>query len=283
MSDIDSTSSTSSELSAGFSTPPSSSLDTCDSGFNDLYSNSFTILSSSSSSKCSRTTPAQIDQSDSLPEPEQLLFDENSITATEPQLPTTSQHNTGKDVQIGAATAVDRPPSPPPPSLPPLPTTPSSASSSSLPASSSSSASSSSRKDEAQFDLTTSLDYSNQHTTNACERDTPSSVMANKAKYSRGDNDADDYNDDSNMSDISDLSDVFKLNSDIMPEMQRSIDWVILKPLSNEQIMSVLCTVECAIFSNSKIYTITPIPPTGSHANRIRRKSARLPVADICE
>lgn len=50
-------------------------------------------------------------------------------------------------------------------------------------------------------------------------------VVVNKAKYS-GDNDADDYNDDSNMSDISDLSDVFKLNSDIMPEMQRSIDWV---------------------------------------------------------
>lgn len=51
--------------------------------------------------------------------------------------------------------------------------------------------------------------------------------MVNKAKYSSsGDNDADDYNEDSNMSDISDLSDVFKLNSDIMPEMQRSIDWV---------------------------------------------------------
>lgn len=233
MSDIDSTSSTSSELSAGFSTPPSSSLDTCDSGFNDLYSNSFTILSSSSSSKCSRTTPAQIDQSDSSPEPEQLSFDENSTTATESQLTTTSSHNTGDAVQTGAATAVDRPP----PSLPPPPSTLAMASSSSASASSASSASSSSivaqynncddvstANDEAQFDLT-SLDYNNQNTTNACERDTPPSVVANKAKYS-GDNDADDYNDDSNMSDISDLSDVFKLNSDIMPEMQRSIDWV---------------------------------------------------------
>lgn len=79
MSDIELTNSASSELSAGFSTPPSSSLDTCDSGFNDLYSNSFTLISSASS-KSSCTTPAQIDNSDSSPESAQLMFDDNSAT-----------------------------------------------------------------------------------------------------------------------------------------------------------------------------------------------------------
>lgn len=181
MSDIELTNSASSELSAsGFSTPPSSSLDTCDSGFNDLYSNSFTLLSSASS-KSSRTTPAQIDNSDSSPESEQL-FDDNSITAAE------SQTSTPHEI-------VDRPPS-------------YDVCSGSL--------------NEAQLDLN-SLDYD--HTTNACTTIASATVAANKSKFS-GDNDADDYNDDSNMSDISDLSDVFKLNSDIMPEMQRSIDWV---------------------------------------------------------
>lgn len=183
MSDIEMTNSASSELSAGFSTPPSSSLDTCDSGFNDLYSNSFTLLSSASS-KSSRTTPAQIDNSDSSTESEQL-FDDNSITAAESQTSTPHEH-------------VDRPPS-------------YDVCGSSL--------------NEAQLDLN-SLDYD--HTTNACTTTTKTmatTMAANKSKFN-GDNDADDYNDDSNMSDISDLSDVFKLNSDIMPEMQRSIDWV---------------------------------------------------------
>lgn len=199
MSDIELTNSTSSELSAGFSTPPSSSLDTCDSGFNDLYSNSFTLISSASSKSSSRTTPAQIDQSDSSPESAQL-FDDNSITATESQ--NTTPRVASDDEQTGAATAVDRPPPP------------SSSSSSSY------TECSSVPINEAQLDLN-SLDY--EHTTNACVRDT--TMANNKGKYS-GDRDADDYNDDSNMSDISDLSDVFKLNSDIMPEMQRSIDWV---------------------------------------------------------
>lgn len=181
MSDAESTNSASSELSAGFSTPPSSSLDTCDSGFNDLYSNSFTLISSASD-KSSRTTPAQIDQSDSSTESAQL-FDDNSITATESQ--NIAPHIVGDDEQSGDATAiVTRPPSYDDCSVP---------------------------LNEAQLDLN-SLDYD--HTNNT--------TTANKSKFSG----ADDYNDDSNMSDISDLSDVFKLNSDIMPEMQRSIDWV---------------------------------------------------------
>lgn len=36
----------SNELITGFSTPPSSSLDTCDSGFTELYSNNFTLINS---------------------------------------------------------------------------------------------------------------------------------------------------------------------------------------------------------------------------------------------
>lgn len=188
MSDIDSTNSASSELSTGYSTPPSSSLDTCDSGFNDLYSNSFTLISSASD-KSSRTTPAQIDQSDSSPESAQL-FDDNSIAATESQNP--APHISGDDEQIGAATPIDRPPPPPFDDCDGGPL------------------------NEAQLDLNNSIDYD--HTSN-------NTTTVNKSKFS-GENDADDYNDDSNMSDISDLSDVFKLNSDIMPEMQRSIDWV---------------------------------------------------------
>lgn len=52
-----------------------------------------------------------------------------------------------------------------------------------------------------------------------------SSARRNETIEHGGDSYVDDYNDDS-VSDISDISDVFKLNSDILPEMQRSIDWV---------------------------------------------------------
>lgn len=282
MSDIDSTSSTSSELSAGFSTPPSSSLDTCDSGFNDLYSNSFTILSSAGSSKCSRTTPAQIDQSDSSPEPaEQLLFDENSITATETQTQLTTSHNkaTDDDKQTGAATAVDRPPPSSSAATTTAPDTPSPSTSSSLVQYNNSNDTSSSPNDDAQFDLT-SLDYKNQHTTNACARDTPPSV--GNAKYS-GDNDADDYNEDSNMSDLSDLSDVFKLNSDIMPEMQRSIDWVsqCIEHKTSKHLPKL--THSDFLSARSPTHTIHHPRKLGAHANRIRCKSTRLPITDICK
>lgn len=192
MSDIELTNSASSELSAGFSTPPSSSLDTCDSGFNDLYSNSFTLISSASS-KSSRTTPAQIDHSDSSPESAQL-FDDNSITAADTQQSTT--HN-----------VVDR--------------------------SESYSMCGSSSLNEAQLDLNSlDYDHtSNACTTTTASSTTTPITTANKNKFST-DNDADDYNDDSNMSDISDLSDVFKLNSE-MPDMQRSIDWVSFSNLKS--------------------------------------------------
>lgn len=77
MSEIDLVNSGSGELITGFSTPPSSSLDNCDSGFNDLYSNNFSLLSSGNM-KGAQTTPVQTDQSDSSPESAQL-FDDNSI------------------------------------------------------------------------------------------------------------------------------------------------------------------------------------------------------------
>lgn len=77
MSEIDLANSGSGELITGFSTPPSSSLDNCDSGFNDLYPNNFSLLSSGNI-KSAHTTPAQMDQSDSSPESAQL-FDDNSI------------------------------------------------------------------------------------------------------------------------------------------------------------------------------------------------------------
>lgn len=232
MSDIELTNSTSSEL-TGFSTPPSSSLDTCDSGFNDLYSNSFTLISSASSgscsssnSKCSRTTPAQIDQSDSSPESEQL-FDDNSMIASESQSAVAVHNIRGADEQTGAS--VDRPPPPPPPPVydggAVMNVT-----------------ASHNPMNAAQLDLT-SLDYEQQDndtTTNKIKYDSSSScsssggthtgggssITSSSGQAIGGENDADDYNDDSNMSDISDLSDVFKLNSDFMPEMQRSIDWV---------------------------------------------------------
>lgn len=77
MSEIDLANSGSGELITGFSTPPSSSLDNCDSGFNDLYSNNFALLSSGNM-KSAHTTPAQTGQLDSSPESAQL-FDDNSI------------------------------------------------------------------------------------------------------------------------------------------------------------------------------------------------------------
>lgn len=227
MSDIEH--SATSELSAGFSTPPSSSLDTCDSGFNDLYSNSFTLISSARS-KCSRTTPAQLDQSESSSESAQL-FDDNSIPSRESQ--NTTPHIAAEQT---AAASSDRP----------APFDEGDAST-----------------NEAQLDLN-NLDYD--HTTDTCARDT---TTPNSSKFA-AENDADDYNDDSNMSDISDLSDVFKLNSDIMPEMQRSIDWVR--------------SSSCAIYVNQLLHKLIEPPlisPTGTLANCVWRQSTRIPVANI--
>lgn len=77
-------------------------------------------------------------------------------------------------------------------------------------------------------------------------------IMANKcnksADYNGRNDEIDDYNDDSNMSDISDLSDVFKLNADILPDMQRSIDWVCFYFLLHYQIVLNISTDIDAIF-----------------------------------
>lgn len=90
--------------------------------------------------------------------------------------------------------------------------------------------------DDNQLDLLKSFEYDN--ATNLCVKELTPSIVAqqtdatetattnkNKINDFNGENEVDDYNDDS-VSDISDLSDVFKLNADILPEMQRSIDWV---------------------------------------------------------
>lgn len=102
--------------------------------------------------------------------------------------------------------------------------------------------------DDNQLDLLNSLDYDNgainsekkivSETITATTAPTPTVLAENEgdalptASMKRnenaefvGDNYMEDYNDDS-VSDISDLSDVFKLHADILPEMQRSIDWV---------------------------------------------------------
>lgn len=62
--DIDIMSSTSNGMNTGFSTPPSSSLDTCDSGFTDLYSNNFTLIKSTNSSICSKKTQTKVGELD---------------------------------------------------------------------------------------------------------------------------------------------------------------------------------------------------------------------------
>lgn len=204
MTDIDLTNSISSELNTGFSTPPSSSLDTCDSGFTDLYSNSFTLINSVDS-KNARTKSTQSDQSDSSSSADSApLFDDSLMTTSEDQ---STASNEKFDKETGSAKAVDRPP-------------PSSSSSSLLDSSStnySSSSTSSSNElpiDDSQLDLLNSYDSATNYgsTSKKCKTD----------EF----NAEDDYNDDSNMSDISDISDVFKLNADILPEMQRSINWV---------------------------------------------------------
>lgn len=206
MADIDMTNSISSEISTGFSTPPSSSLDTCDSGFTDLYSNSFTLINSVNS-KSARTTSAQSAQSsDSSPE-SAPLFDDSLISAAN-ELQNIAP-NDDNDKETGAATAVDRPPPPTSSSSQTIYST-SSTSSNELPF------------DDAQLDLLNSLDYDK-----ATSGSTSNNCKTNEF------NDVDDYNDDSNMSDISDLSDMFRLNADIMPEMQRSINWVRTVFLSN--------------------------------------------------
>lgn len=100
--------------------------------------------------------------------------------------------------------------------------------------------------DDNQLDLLNSLDYDNgaivggkeivpEASTAAVASTVPTahgsdalsaaSTKRDEAAEFASDNYVDDYNDDS-VSDISDLSDVFKLHADILPEMQRSIDWV---------------------------------------------------------
>lgn len=150
----------SNELNSGFSTPPSSSLDTCDSGFTELYSNNFTLINS---------TKQIIEKQPDM----QSLSSATSET----------MHFNDSDLEINSIT----------------------------PSVCSSTLSTKKGKPTAGNDK-------NDETVN-------SSIDEN----GYADDESDDFDDgESNSSDMSDLSDVFKLNSDIAPEMQRSLNWVCI-------------------------------------------------------
>lgn len=179
--DIDIMSSTSNDMNTGFTTPPSSSLDTCDSGFTDLYSNNFTLIKSTNSSICSKKTQTKVGE----------LDDERN-----------SNMNQSTDSELDSFELSDK----------------------------------------VNFDADNKpnidADISNNRSNDEyspivgeCkshqDAGTNSRRVNDNAKSSDYDeNQMDEFNEDSNASDISDLSDVFKLNADILPEMQRSINWV---------------------------------------------------------
>lgn len=141
----------SNELITGFSTPPSSSLDTCDSGFTELYSNNFTLINS---------TKQIIDKPDMKGISSSDL--ENSVPTTIGSTENTSDDSLNKDAPL---TGAEEP---------------------------------SDRVDEEGYADDESEDF----------------------------DDVEDGEDGDASSEMSDLSDEFKLNDDIAPEMQRTINWV---------------------------------------------------------
>lgn len=180
-SDIDVMSSTSNGINTGFSTPPSSSLDTCDSGFTDLYSNNFTLIKSTNSGICSKTTHTKIGE----------LADKRNLHLNQPadseldSLELSDKVNFDAENKPKIAAEILR-----------------------------------NCSNEAYSPASESKTSHPAAETSSCRG-------SNNVKTSGYDeNQMDEFNDDSNASDISDLSDVFKLNADILPEMQRSINWV---------------------------------------------------------
>lgn len=165
----------SNELNSGFSTPPSSSLDTCDSGFTELYSNNFTLINSTK-----QIIEKQPDmQSLSSTTSETMNFGDSDLelnSITPPVCPSTQSTKKGKTSAGNAKNHVDH------------------------------------------------IDN-----TNISDEQNDENVEINSSIDENGyaDDESDDFDDaESNSSDMSDLSDVFKLNSDIAPEMQRSLNWV---------------------------------------------------------
>lgn len=241
--------------STGFSTPPSSSLDTCDSGI-DMYSNSSTLISSMKDKIISCTTSAQINPAESESSSEsasrqsigECKCDGHSRCTPLPAFlqslthhviicqigaanvsETATAHTTEDAAKTCAAIAVDRPSPQPDDSC-----------------GGGGSSNHATQPDDNQLDLLNSLDSDNGAivggkeivsatstaavaspvpTAHGSDALSAASTKRDEAAEFAGDNYVDDYNDDS-VSDISDLSDVFKLHADILPEMQRSIDWV---------------------------------------------------------
>lgn len=179
--DIDMMSSTSNGINTGFSTPPSSSLDTCDSGFTDLYSNNFTLIKSTNSSICSKTTQSKIDE----------LDDERN-----------SNLNQSTDSELDSFELSDKV---------------------SFDADNKPNIAAEMTKSRSGDDFSPTSECTSHQTagTSSCR-----GTGTDKTSSDYDENQMDEFNDDSNASDISDLSDVFKMNADILPEMQRSINWV---------------------------------------------------------
>lgn len=97
-----------------------------------------------------------------------------------------------------------------------------------------------------------------------------------------GDNYVDDYNDDS-VSDISDISEVFKLNSDMLPEMQRSIDWV--SRCEHGACHQTIAAHFRRIYPSNS-HTIKHSHNSmfaGAFANCVRRQSTRLSIEIVCK
>lgn len=152
----------SNEIITGFSTPPSSSLDTCDSGFTELYSNNFTLISS---------TKQIIDKPDmkgiSSTSDAEL---ESSVPTTVASNDITSDNNLNKNLLIGDSIIPEE-------------------------------------------------QNNKEHIDEDGYADDESD------EFDDGE-DGDDAGDNDASSEMSDLSDDFKLNADIAPEMQRTINWV---------------------------------------------------------
>lgn len=180
--DIDMMSSTSNGINTGFSTPPSSSLDTCDSGFTDLYSNNFTLIKSTNSSICNKTAQTKIGAVD-----DESNLNLNQSTDSElDSFELSDKVNFDADSKPNIAAEIIK-----------------------------------NRSNEGYSPATEYKSHQVAAATSTCR----GSENVKHSEYDES-NQMDEFNDDSNASDISDLSDVFKLNADILPEMQRSINWV---------------------------------------------------------
>lgn len=184
------------ELNAGFSTPPSSSLDTCDSGFTELYSNNFTLINSTKELHDKAPTFENMDLENKI-ECHPVMNKEDETTET---------CETGSNID---------------------------------------------REDKGDSGVPTD-----------------DNAETNSDENGYGDDDSDDYDDaESNSSDMSDLSDVFKLNADVAPEMQRSLNWVCDDHASYIRDSSIYLIIAEVYFIEHGFF----VSSIGSPTNSIRR------------